>query len=56
MNERMCPSCHQKLAEGYKIKVNTYGALKLEPGRTKPGEIAAGVCPVCGQIALYLQK
>lgn len=52
---RICKQCQTDMNEGYVLKSNTYGAVKIERGTSKDG-IKVAVCPTCGEISLYLDK
>ena len=51
---RICKQCQCSMDEGYVLKVNTYGTVKIEKGQAKPGIISVAVCPDCGEISLYI--
>ena len=38
---KLCNQCQRPMEEGYLLRSDTYGSLKLEPGRPKPGGIRA---------------
>ena len=42
--------------EGYVLKANTYGTVKIERGQAKPGNISVAVCHDCGEISLYTEN
>lgn len=44
------------MQEGFILKADTYGKLKVETGAVKPGEIAAAICPDCGEISFAIKK
>lgn len=53
---RNCKQCQCLMDEGYVLKVNTYGNVKMERGHAKPDSIKAAVCPACGEISLYIEN
>lgn len=53
---RICIQCQCQMEEGYKLKVNTYGAIRVERGMPKADEIKVAVCSICGEISIYLYK
>jgi hypothetical protein len=42
--------------DGYKLKANTYGVIKVERGIPKVDEIKVAICPTCGEMSMYLDK
>ena len=52
----ICKQCQAEMEEGYRIRVSTYGIPKLEQGATKHGEIAAALCPHCGEVSFFVRK
>ncbi len=52
---KLCNQCQRPMEEGYLLRSDTYGSLKLEPGRPKPGGIRAAVCPHCGEVSLSVE-
>lgn len=53
---RICKQCQCQMEEGYKLKANNYGAIKVERGMPKANEIKVAVCSTCGEISIYLDK
>lgn len=53
---RICKQCQCQMEEEYKLKVNTYGIIRVERGIPKADEIKVAVCPTCGEISIYLDK
>lgn len=53
---RICKQCQCQMEGGYKLKVNTYGIIRVERGTPKADEIKVAVCPACGEISIYHEK
>lgn len=53
---RTCKQCQCSMDEGYVLKVNTYGTVKIERGQAKANGISVAVCPDCGEISLYIEN
>ena len=50
---RTCKQCQIPMNEGYSLKVNTYGNIKIEKKQAKSDHIKVAICPNCGEISLY---
>ena len=53
---KICKQCQATMNEGYMLKSNTYGVVKIERGTPKPDGIKVAICPNCGEISLYLDN
>jgi len=53
---RICKQCQCQMDEGYRLKVNTYGVIRIECGIPKVDEIKVAICPTCGEISMYYDK
>lgn len=53
---RICKQCKCQMDEGYKLKANTYGVIRVERGIPKADEIKVAICPTCGDVSMYLDK
>ncbi|MDK2808587.1 MAG: hypothetical protein PWP24_1323 [Clostridiales bacterium] len=51
---RICKQCQCQMEEGYMLKANTYGSIKIERGTPKTDGIKIAICPTCGEISMYL--
>lgn len=46
----LCPQCRKAMEEGYVLRANTYGTIRVERGIAKKGGVRAAVCPSCGML------
>lgn len=53
---RKCNYCQIQMEEGYMLKSNTYGTLKIVRGVPKTDGINIAICPTCGEISMYLHN
>lgn len=53
---RICRQCQCTMDEGYVLKADTYGTVKIERGMAKLGNISAAICPDCGEISIYIEN
>ena len=42
--------------EGYVLRANTYGTIRVERGIAKKGGVRAAVCPSCGMLVLRMER
>ncbi len=52
----ICKQCQCRMDEGYMLKADTYGAVRIERREPKAGGIKVAICPDCGEISMYLDK
>lgn len=53
---RICKQCQAPMEEGYRIRVSTYGIMKLEQGTVKRDEVSVALCPSCGEVSFFIRK
>ena len=52
----LCPQCRKAMEEGYVLRANTYGTIRVERGIAKIGGVRAAVCPSCGMLVLRMER
>ena len=52
----LCPQCRKAMEEGYVLRANTYGTIRVERGIAKKGGVRAAVCPSCGMLVLRMER
>ena len=52
----LCPQCRKAMEEGYVLRANTYGTIRVERGITKKGGVRVAVCPSCGMLVLRMER
>ena len=52
----LCPQCRKAMEEGYVLRANTYGTIRVELGIPKKIKIQAAVCPSCGMLVLRMER
>ncbi len=53
---RVCKQCQSQMEEGFKLRVNTYGVIRVERSVPKADGMKVAICPTCGEISMYLDK